>query len=136
MNAAAITAISSSSGLSASATIDIKSQLVMVRGRRIAAGCMTFPPDSAAMPRRRYRADDASVDAVLRANTDGRQDPRHRARRQHHVHERAAVEPVLGCAFDRGGDALEGNLEVFDTLHRQGCSQPCPGIDQRLEMRA
>ena len=58
--------------------------------------------------------DESAIEEVLTVQLDGRQQPGHGRRGQNRVDDRPFGEPVLGGAFDAGGDALEGHRQFLD----------------------
>jgi hypothetical protein len=70
------------------------------------------PPD-------RDRVHQAAVEVVRAADLDRRQQPRHRARRQHGRNDRPAAEPVRARALDASRHALERQLQVGEVATGQ-----------------
>src|SRR5262249_18460715 len=84
----------------------------------------------------RDAVDDASVNEVLAADLDGRQQPRDGGRGEDRVDERPAREPVLRGPLDRGGDALERNLELLERLDWEQAGGQAAKRAVRADVRA
>jgi hypothetical protein len=71
---------------------------------------------------------------VLVPDLDWREDAGHGARSQDHVGQNPIQEPMFRGPFDRGRDALEGNLELLDTLDVESVGKSLADFLERLEM--